>query len=381
MSRGTVDKRISERTGKVSWVARWSFVSGTGRRQHRERSFSTRKEAIDFLTKVQHELRSQTYIEPSREPVSVYLANWHASLTTQNRTSSTLFAYGLMVRLRFTSIADVPLADLSPAHIEKLFTVWEADGLASHTQNSAYRVLRVALKDAVRAGKLAVNPTDQMKAPKIKRYLPATWNADEIKQFLAFTADTPDGLMWEFVFRTLVRKGELISLQWGDIDFDARTLHVHRTVRRRLDGGWEVGTTPKSDASARVIPLGAELVARLKQHRAAQRAAHLELGIPWSEASWIFERRDRIDGDRHQGSAVCERWKSAVVRSGLKPIRLHDARHSGATLMINSGVPIKTVSQLLGHSDISFTLKIYIHPGQEDKESAIDVLDRMLDAG
>jgi integrase len=65
----------------------------------------------------------------------------------------------------------------------------------------------------------------------------------------------------------------------------------------------------------------------------------------------------------------------------LKPIRLHDARHSGATLMINSGVPIKTVSQLLGHSSVEFTLRIYIHPGQEDKESAIDVLDRMLDAG
>lgn len=381
MSRGTIDKRISERTGKVSWVARWSFSGGTGQRNHREKSFSTRKQAADYLTKVQHELRAQTYIEPSREPVRDYLKGWHAALTTQSRTSSTLFAYGLMIRKRYGLIDDLPLADVRPIHLEQMLAGWERDGLASHTQNSSFRMLRVAFKDAVRLGKLISNPTDRVKAPRVERYKPNVWNADEIKQFLAFTADAPDGLMWELVFRTLVRKGELITLQWRDVDFEARTLQVRRTVRRQQDGSWGVGETPKSEASARTIPLGVELVARLKQHRAAQRAHHLELGIPWDETSWIFERSDRADGDRHQGSAVFERWKTAVRQAGLRMIRLHDARHSGATLMIASGVPIKTVSLLLGHADSAFTMRLYIHPGQEDRKSAIDLLDRILDAG
>jgi integrase len=375
MSRGTVDKYISERTGKVSWVARWSFVDGTGKRKHRQRSRNTRKEALDVLTKVQHELRSQTYIEPSREPVSVYLAAWHASLTTQNRSTSTLFAYGNMVKTRYALIDDLPLGDLRPVHVQQLLAGWERQGLASHTQNSAFRMLRVALKDAVRLGKLAVNPTDAVKAPKIERYRPNVWNADEIKQFLAFTAESPDHLMWEFIFHTLVREGELITLQWQDLDFDAGTIHVRRTIRRTTDGKWIVGDDPKSETSIRVIPLGAALVARLRQHRAAQRARHLELGIPTTETSWIF---DRANGDRLSGAAVFQRWKAAVGKSGLKIIRLHDARHSGATLMINSGVPIKTVSLILGHSDVSFSLRMYVHPGQEDKKTAIDVLDELI---
>jgi integrase len=378
MSRGTIEKRISERTAKVSWVARWSFSGGTGRRVHRERSFSTRKEANDFLTKVQHELRVHSYIEPSRQPVSEYLAEWHASLSTQSRTTSTLFAYGNLVRTKYGLIDDLPLAELRPVHIQQLLAGWDRQGFASHTQNGAFRMLRVALKDAVRLGKLATNPTDQVKAPKIERYKPNVWNADEIKRFLAFTADSPDHLMWEFIFRTLVREGELVALQWQDLDFDAGTIHVRRTIRRTSEGKWIVGDAPKSETSVRVIPLGPAMVARLRQHRAAQRARHLELGIPTTDTSWIF---DRANGDRLSGAAVFQRWKGVVEKSGLKIIRLHDARHSGATLMIASGVPIKTVSQILGHADPAFTIRLYIHPDADERRSATELLDRLLDAG
>ncbi len=376
MSRGTIDKRISERTGRVSWVARWSFGAGPGQRQHRERSFRTRKEATDFLTKIQHELRTQSYIEPSRQSVRDYLAEWHAGLSSHERRSSTLFAYDHMRRNRYGLIDDLALGDLRGYHIERMMTAWQDEGLSAHTRNGAFRMLRVALKDAVRRQKLITNPTDQLRAPKIDKFVPNVWSEQEIRQFLAFTAESPDALMWEVVFRTLIREGELVALRWSDFDAEAQTLHIERTVRRTKEGAWIVGDTPKSDASVRTIPLGDDLAARLVAHRIAQEAHHDELCIPHDDASWIFER---TNGERLSGAAVFQRWKRAVERSGMKTIRLHDARHSGATLLIDRGVPVKTVSLLLGHSDAAFTMRLYIHPGSDQRRTATELLDRLLD--
>jgi integrase len=163
--------------------------------------------------------------------------------------------------------------------------------------------------------------------------------------------------LWALMATTGVRVGEALGLRWEDLDLDARTLRVNRTVYR--------GQTclPKTDSSRRTVKLSRVAAEALSQH-----PQQCEWVFPTSRGTTI-----NVNNLRYRS------WKQLLERAHLPSgTRIHDLRHSAATLLLSKGVPIKVVSEMLGHSDVSITLSIYAHVLPDMQDGAAEAMDDAL---
>lgn len=240
-------------------------------------------------------------------------------------------------------------------------------GLSPNSVRRIAATLHRALRDAVDEGALTRNPASLAKLPKasagVHRDL-QVWTAEELANFLdASAANEKD---WAFpIFHlaayTGMRRGELCGLRWSDVDLDAGSLSVQHT--RVVVGTDTTEGPPKTAQGRRTVDLDKRTVQVLKAHRKAQDEERFALGRT-TERDYVF---DQYGGQPLHPDYVTRLFNSAVKRYGLKRIRFHDLRHTHATLMLGAGMPLKVVSERLGHSTAAFTMTVYQHvlPGQQ----------------
>ena len=199
----------------------------------------------------------------------------------------------------------------------------------------------------------------------------ATWTPEEMRRFLLATRDSVRGPLWHFLATTGARRGEALGLRWRDLDLDAGTASIRQTIG--VDSGRIIRNPTTKSGKPRVIDLDVETVATLRRHRAAQNAERLRLGDRWKDEGLVFcrdgqqLRSGRVAGGPLNGDKVSKSFKRACARAGVPDIRLHDVRHTWATLALRAGVPVKVVQERLGHANPSITLGIYAHvlPGMQ----------------
>jgi len=172
---------------------------------------------------------------------------------------------------------------------------------------------------------------------------------------------------WRTIFHTLIwtgiRRSELLGLQWNDLDLDMALMTIRRSLVR-LQNGTYVTDEPKTSSGARSLDLAPSTCLLLKQHRADQERDVGLLGIPSSQANFVF---GHPDGTPRTPSTVTQQFRRIASRAGLSGVRLHDLRHTHASLMLQQGTDIKTISTRLGHSSVAFTMDTYAHllPGMQ----------------
>jgi integrase len=249
--------------------------------------------------------------------------------------------------------------------------------LSSTTVGYCHRLLRRALQDALRWGLIDRNPCDAVIPPRRAQHEMQVWTAAEVQQFLAFVADDRLAAMWRLCVVTGMRRGEIAGLRWVDVDLDAGRLAVRHTRVLVYDRA-EV-SQPKTPRSRRVIALDRGTVEALRRHRGQQLDEREQLAEVWIDSGYVFVREDGapIDPDR-----ISHLFAGLVVATGLPRIRLHDLRHTAASLAMATGVHPKVVSERLGHASVAFTLDVYSHlvPGMQEEAasqiaSLIDGLD------
>jgi integrase len=172
---------------------------------------------------------------------------------------------------------------------------------------------------------------------------------------------------------TGLRRGEVAGLRWSDVDLDARTLSV---ANNRVDaGGTVVENDPKSALSRRTLPLPDRLVSVLKATKARQGRERLVLGAP--SGPWEYVVCNEA-GLPYHPQVLSRYWREAVKAAGVRPIKLHGARHSCATLMHLRGVPVAVMAAWIGHRDASLTMRLYAHSQDEALKAAGVTLDRVV---
>jgi integrase len=193
-----------------------------------------------------------------------------------------------------------------------------------------------------------------------------SWTASEARQFLAATADDRLHFAWALLLTRGLRRGELCGLRWGEVDLDGGKLSVVRT--RLIVDGAVLDGLPKTAAGRRSVPIDPYLVAVLRRHWARQAAERLAAGAAYNDEGWLVA--DEL-GKPLYPDTVSERFARLTRKHGLRPIRLHDTRHTAATLLLGSRVPVKVVADLLGH-DPKVTLATYAHaiPGMGEEAGA-----------
>jgi integrase len=192
------------------------------------------------------------------------------------------------------------------------------------------------------------------------------WQAAELFQFIDASANERFAAMWHLAATTGMRRGELLGLQWSDINLEAKTLKISRARVRA--GNETITDTPKTEAGKRTIHLDDRTINSLKQHKARQAQEKLSMGGQWSDTDGhVFTE---ADGSLPNPNTITRRFLALCKKSRLRRIRLHDVRHSYVVASRAAGVDIKTVSQRIGHADTNVTLSVYAHVFTTDDQAA-----------
>ena len=190
------------------------------------------------------------------------------------------------------------------------------------------------------------------------------------------------GPLFAVAATTGLRQGELLGLSWSDVELDGTqpTLTVRRSLARAEGRNKYMLAEPKTAKSRRTIELGSTAARALHRQKARQAADKLAFGPDlWQDVdSLVFT--DEV-GRPLRPWAVTKTFAAALKRLGLPHVRFHDLRHGAASLMLSQGVPLKLVSEQLGHSSIAITSDVYAHLDRESKRAAADALERAIGNG
>jgi len=343
----------------------WMFVVDLprgvdgARRQQKRRGFRTRKGAEGELQKALQRVSAGVFVEPSKLTLGSFLVDQWLPAVEGNVRPSTFASYkGNINRHVVPALGNVLLQALTAPMLTAVYRkLGEEKGLAPKTVRHVHTTLRKALSDAIKWGMVERNAASAAEPPKLVRSEMRTWTAEDVRAFLNFIDDDPLKVVFTLLCTTGMRRGEVLGLRWSDIDFENARLRVQQTltsVEYQLVFG-----EPKTSRGRRSVPFDPSTLAVLRQHRARQNESRLAIGRGWANV------RDLVivkpDGSPIHPDTVSDTFDRRVKASGLPKIRLHDLRHTWATLALEANVPVKVVSEVLGHSSPAFTLDVYSH--------------------
>lgn len=341
---------------------------------------STKRDAERELARLVNEVQTGTYVPPSRLTVAAYLDTWTEEYARSQVSAKTLERYEEIVRCHLApALGHHLLDDLKPIHIQAYYTralrAGRRDGrggLAPLTVRHHHRVLCQALEQAVRWQFLVRNPANGVQAPRVQRRAPEVLDEKQTAQLLRAVHDSTLLVPVTLAATTGLRRGEILALQWRDIDFSAGSLRVRRTLEEtRLGRRFK---EPKSAKSRRVVSLPTLTLDALRSHRAEQARIRLMVGPAYADHDLVCPRAH--DGEPLAPRSLTHAFTLLMRRlPDLPRIRFHDLRHSHASHLLRQNVHPKIVSERLGHAAIGITRDVYSHvlPGlQEEAARQID---------
>ena len=349
------------------------------RRRETKAGFATRKECVAAMNKLLVAVEEHSYTAPTKASVKQYLTKEWLPAVKATIRPSTYNSYVQHVECHIVPhIGTVKLQKLSGSQVNALYAKLAENGKkdaktgpSAMTIHHVHACLHKACKDAVRWGRIGRNPLDAADPPRKKgdgTKEMQTWTKEQLGAFLKSIADERLSPLWHTIAMTGMRRGEAIGLRWSDVDLEAGRLAVRRAL---IPSGREVIVSePKTAKGRRVIALDPGTVEVLKAQATRQLDEQREWDEAWVETGVVFTAEN---GAALDPESVSRYWRQAVKKAMLPKIRLHDLRHTHATLALQAGVHPKVVSERLGHATVSITLDTYSHaiPAMQEEAAAL----------
>lgn len=336
--------------------------------------FATEDEAKAFRDERRVKLRKGRAVRKDQITVSEYLDLWlPAHVATKDLKPSTVGSYAEKIDRHIKPrIGGTRLQLLVPAQVQGLYMDMLAEGLSRRSVEFVGTILRMALKHAVTQYQfIDSNPAESIPIPRPRKAEVEVWTAEEMRQILDHVRKGRYGPLFYLQAVTGARRGELLGLRWHDVDLDNGVVW-YRVNRVRIKGGYVEGTT-KGDRG-RKVPIDQITVDLLKAHRARQLQDKLK-SRKWLDEGYVFANRN---GGPFNPSNLSRYWKELIAAAGVRYQKPHALRHTHATLLLESGVPLHVVAELLGHRDAMVTATIYAHVTPEQSREAANVLRARL---
>lgn len=368
-----------QRTAGDKWSIRLSLTDPlTGRRIQRRVSARTKRLLDAEVARIRAEWHSGSWIEPDKTLVADWLTTWHS---TYKAAPASRYKRGVHIRkhIAASDLGGIPLVRLRYTHCQDWVDGKVADGLAANTIRSMVTTLNMALAQAVRRQLIPSNPCTGLDLPggASKRWV--VLDETQARRLISDTRDDPFHALYVLAVTLGLRRGELLALRWADIDLAAGTLRVERTATVDEDNRRTIGDDAKTDASRRTIRLPAVCGDALRRQRARQNERRLAAGDIWRDTGAVF---DSGLGEPWEESAIFRSFKAVKTTLGLpSAMRFHDLRHTAASHMLRAGVPVVTVSEILGHANAGVTLRLYSHIVEGMMQDAADLIDRLYGEG
>ncbi len=339
----------------------------------------TRAEAAQKLTQAQHDLQKGLPVAPEKQTVAQWLRSWLDMQLEIAPSTRRRYKDDIEQRL-IPTLGKTVLTKLSAPQIGALYKKL-LERYSPGTVHQTHLVLSHALSDAVRMRLLQYNEAKYIKPPQSKPEEMHPWSEEQANQFLAFLAEQQHRFeaLYVLALTTGMRQGELLGLHWKEVYLERKLLRVVWNVKAsEQTAGKEryyLGDT-KTEGSTRTIHLAALAVEALRTHRARQKAEKLSIGLDiWQEHDLVFPNPW---GALYSPAALYGQFIKLAKHAGLPRIRFHDLRHTAATILLARGIPVKQVSEMLGHSDIAITLRVYGHVLPAIHEQAASMMDEVF---
>ena len=361
-----------------TFTALWFVIDpATGKRHQASKGgFASEADAQRHLTMVLAEVQQGTFTRDQRLTVKQLLEEyWLPIKQAEGRKPNTIAHHEYAAKWVADRIGGLRVEALTPGTIAKMTatmrtteTTTGKDGLSARSIQAAVGTLKAATAWAARTRLVSVDPLAELHRPSIKSESQAVqaWTVDQGRQFLDSVAGDRFEALWALMMTRGLRRGELAGLKWSAVDLDKGSLSVRSSrvvVKAKVIEG-----TPKS-GFGRTVPLDGSLIDRLRTLRETQAAeAYQGHGYVMS---------DPLGRPMHPDS-ISRRFDALVAKTGLPRLTIHGLRHTAGTLMLADGVPVKVVSDLLGHSSPTITLSIYAHTLPGMAEQAGENLSRAL---
>ena len=328
------------------------------------------KEKLDLMPNI----LSKNSLPVAKMRFEDYLHQWLEEEHKHNIAHSTYKRYLALAKFHINPVVgDVELQKLSSNDITKMLAGMRQAGQSPRSQQQARALLSVAMKDAEYKGYISVNPVNRVRNPQGKRVEISPLSIEEVRRLLSTYAGTYLSARLHIALICGLRQGEVLGLTWDDIDLEQRTIKVHRQVQ--IINGVQTFSDLKTEKSSRLIALTEETTAALRSHLSLIGHLKTRVEASWKENNLVFP--DGFGNFRSPKTDYAE-WKKALKLCGIAPKRLHDARHTAATLMYSQGVGIETISRALGHSTSAITSKLYVHNAIEPQLVAAEALNQLL---
>jgi integrase len=337
----------------------------------------TKADAMRRVEEVRRAVASGVGTTNERQSTAEYLTLWLDKVLPGTVKDETAASYRYVIdHYVLPHIGTVPVAKLTPDHVDSMLTSLRKAGLSVRTQRYARAVLRRALSHAERRGVVTRNVAALVDGPKGGgRKLDDAPTASEARAILAAAKGDRLEAFAVLALTLGLRRGELLGLQWSDLDLDAKQLTVNRTLHYTAGRGLRVGS-PKTRGSARTIPLPDRCVAALAQHRVRQAEERLKAGGSWRESAHVFTSPIGTPLDPRN---ALRWWHGVTEKAGVGRRRIHAARHTAATVMLEQGAPLEVVSAVLGHASLAITADVYAKPAADAKRRALTAVSDSYD--
>jgi len=363
---GSIFKR---KDGRWCGVVTVGIDPQTGEQKRKYFYDDERKGVARKITNLKQKLFNGTYSEPCNMLLKNWLVRW-----IEGRKSSLAYStyrnYRVMIKNHLNpDIGDTKLKDLKARQIQELLN-YKLDhgrkkgkgGLSPRTIKYIYQTLHAALEQAVKERLINNNVCKAVEVPKKQEEKKLhTWNKKQVNMFLNKARDYKYFILHYLALNTGMRRGELLGLQWQDIDFKQKRIQVKRQLARTDEG--LIFKKVKTKSGNRIIPVTDNVITELKRHKIKQGEKRLALG----EA---YNKKADLVGCNGIGNPLDPRnlvrdFKEIIEEAGIPEIRFHDTRHTFSTLFLEARGSIKTLQQILGHSSITVTIDTYSHVTEE----------------
>lgn len=370
--RGHGEGSVYKRKSDGLWAASISVGGGTRKTFYGK----TRKEVQAKLTDALQALKQGRAIGDSRQPFGMFLRHWLDTVKRPQVRDSSYRAYDNYARRITPLIGHIRLGDLRASHIQSAYSELESK-LSGRTIRTIHYMLHQALRQAMEWELIGRNHAELVTLPRVARHDASTFTVEQLQQLFSCNRQTRWYPLWLLLASTGMRHGEAMALKWDSIDWTARTLVVRHTLQWKKGEGLLLHE-PKTSASRRTIHLTSEVLDSLSEHQTRQHRDEDSEGFQFH--GFVFCSHL---GTPFYPTDVYRAWNHALKCADLPHIRIHDLRHTAATLLLTEGIHPRVAQEMLGHHSVNITLSVYSHvlPSMH-KEAAMrlgDVLRRSLD--
>jgi integrase len=367
--RGQNQGSVYQRSSDKRWVGQVTI-----QKKHHMKYFSSQPEAEAWLNQALLQIGQGMPLAGTRVSLVMYLTSWLKKTSPSLRPKTRIQYEQVVNKHILPNLGHLLVQGLKADQIQEFYRLKQQAGCGHRTLTLINGILHHALEDAVEHGLIFRNPVRQI--PKFRQpyHEQKVLSLDQVQMFLQVCR----GTRWEALFCLAItsgmRVGELLGLRWTDIDWEWGRLQVLRQLQRIPRQGL-IFSEPKTASSWRNISLGREMIAMLRAHAEVQQQEKCLVGEKWRENNLVFPTGVGIPMDPHR---LMDVYKQLLKQAGLPDYRLHDLRHTAATLMLGWGIHPKVVQERLGHSRISHTLGTYAHVLPSIQGEAAEKMDELV---